>query len=112
MKKSNSPSLSNFTNAKLFNKSLIASASAVLVLLLGLAAGQPAQADEAAAQMIDDSGLVISSNADGSLKEFHLSQEQLSALRIFQPSLLVGCSVLKQAADTQHPSGLGLTCTR
>jgi hypothetical protein len=52
--------------------------------VLTVAASQPAQADTPMAQMIDDTGLVITSNADGSLREFKLNQADLVSLKIFQ----------------------------
>jgi hypothetical protein len=77
-------------------KSIVTTASTTLTLALCLAAGQPAQAEEAVGQMIDDSGLVISSYADGSIREYKLKAGDLACLRIFQQdkSSADRCSVL------------------
>ena len=78
-------------------KSIVTTASTTLALALCLASSQPAQAEEAVGQMIDDSGLVISSYADGSVREYKLKVGDLASLRIFQQdkSSADRCSVLK-----------------
>ncbi|MBS2010385.1 MAG: hypothetical protein JST01_25265 [Cyanobacteria bacterium SZAS TMP-1] len=55
-----------------------------VALLLTVATSQPAHAEQAVGQMIDDSGLVISSYEDGSVREFQISELDLGSLRLFQ----------------------------
>jgi hypothetical protein len=47
-----------------------------LAFLTTLTVGQPVYAEGAVGQMIDDSGLVISSFEDGTVSEFYLSKEK------------------------------------
>jgi hypothetical protein len=51
-------------------------------------------------QMIDDSGLVITSYADGSLCEFKLSEKQLAAFKLFNQNSLISSQTGGQVLET------------
>jgi hypothetical protein len=61
-------------------------ASMKAIALFGvLASCQCAHADELSGKMVDDSGLVITSNADGSsLKEFYMGADEKVAITVLQ----------------------------
>jgi hypothetical protein len=89
-------------------KSLIAVCATVLALILSLAAGQPAQAEEPIGQMIDDSGLVISSFADGSIREVSLDKPNLLCLDTFQHHTNLQSTVINDADHVVLAEGNGL----
>ncbi len=91
------------------SKNLVIKASTIAALFLSLAASLPAHAQESMGQMIDDTGLVITSNTDGSLKEFQIQNHDLSAIKITQPATFAVGPVLREAANAslsaKYPTG-------
>ena len=51
-------------------------------------------------QMIDDSGLVITSYANGSLCEFKLSEKQQAAFKLFNQNSLISSQTSGQVLET------------
>jgi len=58
-----------------------------LAFICSIAAAQPAKADEIVGQMIDDSGLVISSYSNGTIKETQLLSGDKLPLMFFEKSM-------------------------
>jgi hypothetical protein len=81
-------------------KAFIAASSTAFALLLSLAASQPVHAAEAVGQMIDDSGLVICTYVDGSVKEFTPSESKLKTFNQTSLNTLHQGTVLSSALLT------------
>jgi len=71
---------------------------AALLTVTAVSAVQPVLADEPVGQMIDDTGLVISSYTDGNVKEFQLPESVMVTLKILNTSSQRTASILDTAA--------------
>ena len=77
------------------HKAVFQVASTAIALFGVLATCQCAQADELRGLMVDDSGLVITSNVDGSLKEFYLGADDKPTIRVLQQKKLATGPILR-----------------
>jgi|GEM_PF-3621806 len=73
---------------------------AAILALSATSAAQPVQAAEPIGQMIDDSGLVISSYTDGSVKEFQVPGSIIATLKILSTSSQRTATILDTAAKS------------
>jgi len=80
-------------------KNALLTLAAILAVTV-VSAAQPVQAAEPVGQMIDDSGLVISSYTDGSVKEFQLPESIIATLKILNTSSQRTATILDTAAKS------------